>query len=304
MKQPDVILTADIHLRDTIPICRTDDFFLAQSNKIKFIKNLQEKYNNIPILDAGDLLDKWKSSPYLEAWAIRNLPYIITVPGNHELPSHNINYLDKSSLSVLEAAGKIKILKDDKEILSNYDKYGDQFSITGFPWNIPIKKYDGDFKGRRVAIAHILTYESESIWPGLVAIKGIDLLKKMSGYDLIITGHNHIPFITKYKGRLLVNPGSMTRAHADQINHKPRVYLWYSENNSIEEVYLPIEDNVISREHIERKEKRNERVDSFVNRLKDEYEIGISFEKNLEAYFSTNRVRYQVKDLIQESING
>jgi DNA repair exonuclease SbcCD nuclease subunit len=301
MKQPNAILTADIHARDTVPICRTDDFFLAQSNKIKFIKNLQEKYGNIPILDAGDLLDKWKSSPYLEAWSIRNLPYIVTVPGNHELPSHNISYLDKSSLSVLEAAGKILILKDNNEL--PYFLL-EEISITGFPWNTPIKKYEGNFKGRRVAIAHILTYESESIWPGLVAIKGIDLLKKMSGFDLIITGHNHLPFISKYKGRLLVNPGSMTRAHADQINHKPRVYLWFSEDNSIEEVYLPIEENVISREHIERKEKRNERVDSFVNRLKDNHEISVSFEKNLEAYFSTNRVRYQVKDLIQESING
>ena len=112
-KIPAAIITADMHLRDTVPKCRTDDYWKAQSAKLQSIRDLQEQYQ-VPILDGGDMLDTWKSSPYLEGWAIDNLPDgIITVPGNHELPYHNVNRLDRSSLNVLGKAGKITILENN-----------------------------------------------------------------------------------------------------------------------------------------------------------------------------------------------
>ena len=53
-KTPSAILTADIHLRDDIPICRTDDYWRSMWQKVKFISKLQKQYQ-VPVLDAGDL---------------------------------------------------------------------------------------------------------------------------------------------------------------------------------------------------------------------------------------------------------
>jgi hypothetical protein len=92
---------------------------------------------------------------------------------------------------------------------------------------------------------------------------------------------------------------------ADQIDHKPCVYLWYAKENKVEKVYYPIEQGVISREHIDVKEKREGRIAAFVNRLKGNVEIGLSFEKNMEQYLLTNKeVHPKTKDIIQETLGG
>ena len=89
---------------------------------------------------------------------------------------------------------------------------------------------------------------------------------------------------------------------ANQIDHKPSVYLWYAEDNSIERVYLPIADDVISREHIDVANERNERIESFVNRLKETEELGLSFESNMKEFFKTNKTRRKVMEKVWEAM--
>jgi DNA repair exonuclease SbcCD nuclease subunit len=60
----DAILGADLHIRESVPACRIDDYINAQWTKLLFIQNLCEK-NGCPFLVAGDLFDHWKPSPYL-----------------------------------------------------------------------------------------------------------------------------------------------------------------------------------------------------------------------------------------------
>jgi len=68
-------------------------------------------------------------------------------------------------------------------------------------------------------------------------------------------------------------------------------------------VYLPIED-VISREHLKKNEQRDERMEAFVKRLKDDFEVGLSFERNLEAFFRKNKTRKAVRELIDNVVGG
>uniref|UniRef100_A0A6M3IP65 Putative calcineurin-like phosphoesterase n=3 Tax=viral metagenome TaxID=1070528 RepID=A0A6M3IP65_9ZZZZ len=313
---PSAIITADMHLRDTVPKCRTDDYWAAQSRAVRSIRDLQEKYK-VPILDGGDMLDTWKSSPYLEAWAIDNLPDgIITIPGNHELPYHNVDRLDRSSLNVLGKAGKIEILifpntiKDTKykiviygfpfdtksEILSQASKMT-QCTLRGDDY-IDEKDY------RNIALCHVLVYEKENLWPGLEAIGANALLRKLKGFDLVVTGHNHLPFTIRYGEQLLVNPGSMMRMAADQVDHRPRVYLWYAEDNTVEPVYLPVERGVISRQHIEQQTRRNKRMEAFVERLDQQYNIDLNYEENIEKYFERHPTADGVKQLVMDALEG
>lgn len=309
--KPDAILTGDIHLRDDTPLCRTDNYFEAQTESILFIRGLQKKYDGIPVLDAGDLFNKWRPSPYLLAWAIDNLPYIITVPGNHDIPYHNVVLLDRSGLNVLDAAEKIQISIDEyifpeppivPKVLN--------LLICPFPWGAKMKKYEEreypkllwqQYPPRKVALAHTLVYKNENLWPGLQADKAIDLLRR-TNFDLIVTAHNHKSFVVEYEGRLLVNPGSMMRMAADQENHKPCVFLWYAKTNTVEPVFLPIKEGVISREHIEIKQNHDKRMEAFVTHLKNKYEVGLSFESNLELFFNKNRTQKAVKNLIWEAV--
>jgi len=298
MNNPTAILVGDIHLRDTTPICRTDDFFQAQADKIKYLCEIKEKYNVSLILDSGDMFHKWSSSPFLESFALLNLPNnIITVPGNHELPTHSLNLLNKSSLAVLDAAKKIRILQGQLKVR-------DDIIVTGIPYGENIEESVKNIKRIKgiiqVALIHIYVDKVDAPWFDNSAINADKLLDKLPQFDLILTGHNHQGFSYRRGNQVLVNPGAMMRSSTQQKNYNPTFYLWDAETNEIEVMYYPIANNVISIEHVERGKKRTERINAFVESLNDDYDIELSFEKNLDKYFESNKTRKPVENLIRE----
>ncbi|MFA5398804.1 MAG: metallophosphoesterase family protein [Methanogenium sp.] len=302
MKNVDFIICSDIHYRENIPVARTDDYFHEQRNKIMFIKALQEKHG-CPVLCAGDVFDKWRISPEFESWAIDYWPdKFITIPGQHDLPQHNILNFPKSSLHVLKVADKVTVINYDFE--RHYEDI-DGLLISGFPWGAEPEKAP---KGKRfkIALIHTLTVEDDSDF--LVEMAGAtpakELMKLLSGYDLIVSGDNHKRFIRETEKQLLINPGSMMRMTADQYDHEPGVYL-VNKNLEYEFVVFPfLKKEVISREHIEKKEKRDERIEAFVKRIDTDYSISLSFEENLEAFIAKNKTRKGVKDIIWEAVDG
>jgi DNA repair exonuclease SbcCD nuclease subunit len=283
IKKADLILTADWHLRETIPICRIDDYPTTQWTKVDFISELQRKHN-CPVIHAGDLYDYWKPSPALLSDTIKHLPdQFYTVYGNHDLPQHSMELAHKCGIYTLYAANAIHPqCRTDIEFLS---------------WNEKPKS-----KTANILVWHIFTWTNREPFPGCSDLTATCLLRKYPQFDLIVTGDNHKPFTSEYKGRLLVNPGSMMRMDADQINHRPRVYLWHSETNTVEPVFIPIEKNVISREHLELKERQNNRIEAFVGKLNDDWQVKASFEDNLKQFESTNKIHKSVMDLVYKSI--
>lgn len=293
--KPTAIITGDIHLREDTPVCRTDDFISEQSRKIKWLDALQRKHN-CPILDAGDLFAKSKPSHFLTQWAIRNLPdQFHTVPGNHDLPSHNLALLNKSALGVLDAAGAVSVLEHAVPIPSHA-------MIFPFPWGKELEPNEESTTLRTVALCHVMTYTGESPWPNCRDLNAKQLLRKMKGYDLVITGHNHKSFVIESRGRVLVNPGSLMRSNADQMDFKPRVYLWYAEDNHVKPVYVPIKQGVITREHIDMKKDKDERINAFVEKLADDLDISSSFDKNMEEFFSTHSTKDTVQQIVWEAL--
>jgi len=282
-KKPDSILCADFHLREDQPPCRTDNFWNAQWKKVDLIRDLYLKYE-CPVIHAGDLFHHWKPSPYLLSEAIRRLPNNFwAIYGNHDLPQHNLELAYKCGINTLKSAGLIEI-------------------IQGCHWGEIPKNLSLLFNNKKVLVWHVMTYKGKQPWSDCVDPAATKLLRKYPEYSLILTGHNHQSFVEEYEGRLLVNPGSLTRYKADQINHKPCVYLWYGENNKVEPVYLPIEQDVITREHIDRKDQRDERIDAFISRLDNEWEAAVSFEENMERFAQTNKIRKSVMDIVIKAI--
>ena len=280
------ILCSDIHLREDTPICRTDDYMAAQWRKIFYVAEQQRTYN-CPVLCGGDLFNYWKPSPLLLTEAIKYLPKRFhTVYGQHDLPQHNLELAYKTGIYTLWTAGHLSIL-------------------PGYHWGqedeLEIEQ-DLVIGGRVIMVRHITTYIGTLPFEATPALK---LLKDNPTYDLILTGDNHKPFTAELDGRLLVNPGSIMRMTADQIDHTPRVYLYYAESNTVEPFYLPIDDNVISREHIDKIEQRNERIDAFISRLDTTALDGslATFEENLRVFEQVNNIRQEVMQIVYEAID-
>jgi DNA repair exonuclease SbcCD nuclease subunit len=142
---------------------------------------------------------------------------------------------------------------------------------------------------------------SSDLYPTCTDLPASSILKKYPQFSLILCGDNHRTFVEEYEERLLVNPGSLMRMDADQIDHKPSIFLWYSDN-SVKQIFLPIEEGVVTRTHLVEKEERNARMDAFVTKLNDDYKTTVSFEENLTQFFSANEVDPETKQIIYNVI--
>jgi len=278
-KKVDAILCADFHLRESTPICYIGDFEKEQWDCLAFIKDLQKKYD-CPVLHAGDLFDHWKPSPYLLTLIIKKLPKnFYTVYGNtHDVPQNCLNLVNKCGINTLEAAKSLTILPGAH--------WGQQPCISYI------------IKNKKILVWHVMTYQGRKPFPGITDSPARNLLRKYKEFDLIVTGHNHQAFIETYNNRLLVNPGSLTRQEAGQIDFKPRVYLWHADTNTVTPVYLPIQEGVISQEHIQVKEKRENRIDAFISRLDEDWESTMDFEQNLESFKQVNEIKPEIMDIV------
>ena len=104
------IVCADIHLSSKAPVWRSNepDWFAAMLKPLKQLVQLQAELE-CPVLIAGDIFDRWNASPELINFAMKYLPIVDTyaIPGQHDLPLHNYEDMEKSAYGVLKRAGTI-----------------------------------------------------------------------------------------------------------------------------------------------------------------------------------------------------
>jgi len=286
----DAILTADWHIRESQPTCRTDDFEEAQWDMVMQVSTLQQKYN-CPVLHAGDLFDHWKPSPGLISKCIEKLPdNFATVYGNHDLPQHSIELARKCGIYTLGTGHHINILEEGHE------------GQTPQNCNVTLPPPNDD---RKIYVWHKFVYIGKPPFPGAEQeAEGHWLLDTYPQFDLILTGDNHQSFVCKEEGRLLVNAGSLTRQNASQINYKPRVWLYNAKYNKVKPHYLkcPNGEDVISVEHLEEKKERDERILAFVEKLDTEWEADLDFLENLKKFELQNKVDKKVMEIIYKTV--
>lgn len=293
--QVDLILTADWHLRESIPTCRTDDFIESQWKKVAEVSRLQKKHN-CPVFHAGDLFHHWKPSPELLSRCIKELPdRFCTVYGNHDLPQHSMDLEYKSGVRTLVEANVVELLKEGH-------------------WNQPPKqgerlRYDdldspNGHGFRRIAVWHTLVWTHKTPYPGAEEEEeGHALLDKLSSFDLILTGDNHQSFICRQDGRILVNPGSLTRQEAGQKFFEPCVYLYNAKTNMAIAHYFNVDPEDVSRIHIEEKKDRDERIEAFVQKLETDWEGSLDFTKNLRQIAKENKIENSVVEIALKALD-
>lgn len=292
-----LLLTSDMHLREDTPICRTDDYILAQSEKLNYIVKFAYD-NGCMWIDAGDVFDHWRPSPALLAWTIDKLKMkVITISGNHDLPQHNQELFHKSGLAVLEAAKVI-----------NATRYwsNTEIAIYRAPWGsvIPKEPNKEDKNKFTILIAHHLIYDKLPYPEADKDGTNVEKFLKTHKFDLILTGHNHETIVAWTQDtRTLINPGSMMRMTASQINHKPCVYTFDTQSLIYTQIPLPYKENVVSREHIELNEYKDSRISAFIERLNiRNIELKMSYKSNLESYMNINNIRPAIREIVMKSL--
>lgn len=281
------LMCADLHFRSTVPEARLDDYLENQDKLIEWLRSYEEK--GYIILCSGDVVHypRERARPiHFANYLYNKLPKMIGALGNHDLLYHKQELLSETTMGLLVDAGKYDTRSqriDNVEL--NIFHYGQEIEHT-----VKNKALETT---TRIAIYHgMVTQEPNPFFEGEVAE---NLLDKFPEYDIILTGDNHEGFVVAKDDRVLINPGSLKRDTASQIEHKPFVYLFDSDTKKLEAVPVPIENDIISRDHLEKKQERDERLEKLSDKFVEVQDITLDYRQNIFEALKVNKITEEVE---------
>jgi len=286
-----IVALSDIHLRETPPSKRIDNYLDALCYKINqifdYLKELRESHTDkIVLAIGGDVFDSCKASNALKSLAIdlfgrmyTYLDEIVAVAGQHDMRWHSTD-LTNTPINVLHTSRVLTILGKEPLIITDNDK-SFHFYGASYGEEIPVPSSNNN-----ILLVHQMISPRDHL-NGLVNFTLCStLLKSVNKYDLIISGDNHQTF--NYKNRIL-NSGSLMRLKIDQVDHKPGLFVWH--NSAI--IFVPFEispsNEIFDLNEIEYQKEINENMKEWILALDDISEIEeFNFVEEIESWMNTH----------------
>ncbi len=301
--RPIAVVCADIHLRTRPPVARAEsreEWLAVQANYLTQLKNLSTEFK-CPILGVGDIFHQWNSSPELINFAIKNLPYMYAIPGNHDLPLHNYADIHKSAYWTLVEAGKITDLPSGKKRM--VDK--PLLAVTAFPCGTPLinDKASPDVKVS-IAIVHAYVWKDGHTHPGAPLEQHVKHYKKLlDGYDVVFFGDNHSGFIHKEDGLTIVNCGGFMRTRADEVDYEPKVWLLYPDGKVIPHKLDVSKDKFGDLPNLLKMSTTLD-INDFLETLEDLQDISLDYRETCLHYIKKNKVSNDIKKILLSSMES
>lgn len=280
------ILLSDIHLSLSPPVWRTAEpnWLEAMKRPLREVKEMQSEYG-CPVICAGDIFNRWNSSPELINFALRNLPDMYAIPGQHDLPLHRYEDLYRSAYWTLVHAGKIQSLPlDCCVVLGN-------IVLRGFPFGFKIETCSKRFDGRiHIAVVH------DYVWiPGksYLDAPSENKLKRtrreLTTYDVIQYGDNHKGFTIRSQGKpVIFNCGTFMRRASDEKDYKPQVGLLLS-SGDVETHYLNISKDKSIKTLSDKVVEEEFDMKTFIEELEKLGDTSLDFVEAMKRYLEKNK---------------
>lgn len=292
-----IIVTADWHIRATKPRCRIDeDWMETQRNALNQIQKIS-KEKNAPVMVVGDIFHSNSDTSFECIQLVQSLAdelgelYILA--GNHDLPYHSSENIEKSAIGVLFNSQNIFPISEffkkwhwntDEKIrysASNFDKWDDE--------------------NAEMVFKHVLCFpDVKSIPQNVDAITAKELLDEFSNARWIFIGDYHHNFHYEKNGRHVINPGCILRQASDFKDYQCGVYYVDTDKNEIEFIPIIDKERFIDDSYILKQEEREQRIESFVDKLKDTKNISLDFIDNVHKAIQENKLESDVVDMIEE----
>ena len=293
---PKMIISADWHIRATRPRCRVDNDWLETQRMAlaKVMKVAIDKKS--PVLVVGDIFHSNSDTSFeciqLVQQMADKLGGLYILAGNHDLPYHSSENLDKSAIGVLLNSNNVHSIKD----------YLTKWNLEQeYPYIISAGNFDEeDDKRAEIVFKHVLTILSEDK-PDFVDCETPEsLLEKFPDAKWIFTGDYHHNFHYEKNGRHVVNSGCLLRQASDMKNYQCGVYFVDTDENIVE--FIPIIDNedLIDDSYILQENVRNERIESFVDKLKKTKGVSLDFIDNVQNEMKRNKFETELVQVVDE----
>lgn len=294
------IFVADIHLSDKAPVARSaeSNWYAATARPVEQLVAVQNRYH-CPVICAGDIFDTWRSSPELINFAIRRLPRMYAVPGQHDLPLHNYEHKHRSAYDTLWHADRIVNL--DPGVMTTVDR----LRLHPFPWGYPVKpleasKRDGVID---IAVVHAYVWQERYGYPGAPLHARVQSMRKvLNGYDVAVFGDNHKGFSAQVGNCLVYNCGGFMRRRSDEVEAQPAVGL-LRRNGSVQRHKLDCTDDRFIPQALKKLEVHPDfSFSSFMKDLEKLQSEGLELRDAVDAYFRKYAVSKEAKQIILEAL--
>jgi len=293
------IFVSDLHLSHTAPIWRSNErnWYEAQEKVLHELTDLQERYE-CPIFCAGDIFDVWKSPPELINFALEYLPQMYAIPGQHDLPNHNLKEIRKSAFWTLVQARKITELGRYTNFLHKYE-----ILIHGVPYGESVIKKKSDKAWKDIAVIHEYNWMPKFKYPQAPAkYKVTKDRKEFKGYHAIVCGDNHRAFQTKIGNTLFFNVGGAIRRNSNELKYQPRVGLLGRNGNIVNwellssntDVHLLSEENNTS-------ENANQ-MDILMKELEKIGDAKHNFASAINQYMDAHETEDSIRQIILKAL--
>lgn len=282
------------------------------------------KEHKAPIIYAGDIFDDgWRvrgCPPQLINFAIQNLPKGYAIPGQHDLPHHRYEDIEKSAYWTLVEA----------EVLTNLDpedpvKANRWLALHAFPWGMDLRHIDKqvkkdmeDFDGEPVvhlAVCHKYIYNPRikgSMHPGAKEEDDVYFVRKLlEGFTTAVFGDNHIAFELPFPDKDQIRPhvfncGGFMRRRSDQRDYYPSVGLLHKDGtvtrhilkNIIDDVLLSEEDTSRLRQSV-----NGVSTEDIVELLSKLVEAGGDFYSSVRYFMRKNKIKPDVQAAVTEILD-
>lgn len=301
-----ILCLPDLHLTDSKPRERLDDYTETLKRKFEFILDTATERNCELILQPGDFMDSPTVSYDFLCWLINAIKLhsdipIVTTVGQHDLRYRNYENTALRTLSY-SCHQELTVLKGGDECFQFVRKKNKVYA-SPFNTGIPEITDNGQFN---ILITHRMIIQ-EKIWSGQEDAEPSNLFLRNNKFNLIVSGDNHQSFYQSYKGRYLFNCGSMMRSTIAQTEHKPFIVLFDTDcPDNFETIYIPIVSSkkVFDLQRKSDKKESNANLDAFCKGLSQTKEMGLVIDDNLRTYYKENKIETELIKTIEENMNG
>ena len=275
----------DLHVTDKNPTNRKD-IYLDEITRKMLWAYAGPFADCDAVFAPGDVFDSFRANDYLKQHLIRifleGRKPVFVVYGQHDLRFHTSDKWN-TPLKVLEAA-------EAAVCVSSSPVNFNGIYIYGASWGEDIPEIE-DPDAFNVLVTHRMIIKDEKLWEAQTGHTMAQVLLRKNNFNLIVSGDNHQRFVDSYKGKWLVNMGSIMRTRIDQENHRPAVAVFDTDTQELKEFEIPIKpfSEVFKVEEAMREKEESEELNSFIEGLQSTEDIeGLDFRKNVEQWFSEN----------------
>lgn len=222
------------------------------------------------------------------------------IPGQHDLPNHNLGEMHRSAFGTLVAAGRVQLVTPTSPVFLNNGG-----TVRGFAWEVPIQEIPENMNRYQVALIHSYIWNEGHTYPGAdpkQSVKGF--ADRLKGYSLAVFGDNHKGFEDSVAGCFVFNCGGFMRRKSDEINYKPRVGILLADGSIVSKELKTQDDKFIQPENQIKglDDEVAAKMRSFIEELSEVADNAINYSEAVKRYIRDKKPPKSVRRLLIASL--